>query len=194
MSHSLFSFTIKPSVLSKKNYLIYFLIIFFPFVATTGCRGNLGVAKEMLEPILPQEFECPYPSHETWQAVTTVVDSRITRFKGHVLVEHPMSFTISWIERLNTKSDNDEELVGNYESDQARRLHESEIFEVGETGIAITTVNLRETVNGSLMRVRRVYYGPLTQPRMVHSRGFFASLFQDLVNRELGANEGSKLL
>ena len=70
-------------------------------------------------------------------------------------------------------------------------FYECEVSEVGEGGIAITTVCVRSRKSGSLMRVRRVYYGPETQPRMVHSRGVFANHFHELVNKELGTNAGN---
>ena len=70
-----------------------------------------------------------------------------------------------------------------------KEFFESEVSEVGEGGIAITTVCVRPRSKGSLMRLRRVYYGRLTQPNMVHSRGIFANFFQGLVTQELGKRE-----
>lgn len=173
---------------------IDFLIIFLLFAATTSYAGNLGVAKEMLEPILPQEFEYTDQPQNVWQAVFDVVDSRITLTKGRVLAKDSVSHTISWIEQLDATLGEIDNSADDHKSGKGRPLHESEVLEVGQGGIAITTVSVRERSNGSLMRIRRVYYGRLTQPRMVHSRGFFANLFQDLVNQKLGINADYKVL
>jgi len=156
--------------------------------------GNLGVAKEMLEPIFPQEYLYTVHPQNVWNAASDIVDSRITRIKGRVLVRDSNNFIISWVEQVGITLEDREKLTNDHKSDKIRPIHECEVLEVGAEGVAITTVSIRNRHGGSLMRVRRVYHGRLTQPRMVHSRGVFANLFQKLVNQELGINADNKAL
>lgn len=160
----------------------------------TGCMGNLGVADEMLGPILSQEYIYHDQPQHVWQVVSNIIDSRITSIKGHILVRDSNNFTISWIERLDRTLEDSEKVTNDLILDKTKLLYENEVLEVGEGGTAITTVCIRKRSNGSLMHIRRVYYGRLTQPRMVHSRGVFASIFQELVNKELGINADKKTL
>ncbi len=172
---------------------VYFLILSLFSATLTGC-STLGVAEEMLTPIFSQEYSFPEQSQNVWQTVSDIVDSHITRSKGDVLVRDSNNHTISWIERLGTKLEKHEKIANYNKSDKIKPPHENEVLEVGKGGIAITTVCIRNSRNGSLMRIRRVYYGQLTQPRMVHSRGVFANHFQELVNKELSINAGNKTL
>ena len=171
-----------------------FFITFLFSATLTGCMGNLGVADEMLAPILSQEYTYYEQPQHVWQAASDIIDSHMTSIKGRVLVRDPDNFTISWFERLGRTLEYREKATNDLKSDKTKPFYESEVLEVGEGGVAITTVCIRKRNNGSLMRIRRVYYGPLTQPRMAHSRGVFAKLFQELVNKELGINADNKTL
>lgn len=186
---------IKMSVYSK---IIYFLILsLFPATFIVGMPNfgiagqNLGVAEELVAPIFSQEYSFPKQAQTVWQTASDIVASRITRNKGRVLVKDSNNLIISWSERLSIAVEDTEKIANDPKSDEIKEFYKSEIIEVGEGGIAFTTISVRNRSDGSLLRIRRVYYGQLTQPRMVHSRGVFANHFQELVSQELGINAGN---
>ncbi len=162
-----------------KGTLCFFITLFL-FVTTEKSVGDddLGVAKEMLEPILPQEYVFQYQAQNVWQTVSSIVITRIVRLKGRILVKNLNNLTISWVERIS--EENRQRLTT-----QQSLLYKNEIREVGEGGIAITTASVRDRLNGSLLRIRRVYYGKSTQPKMTHSRGSFANMFQALIDKKM---------
>lgn len=152
------------------------------YATLAECKGELGVAEEMMQPILSEEYSYPDNPQQVWQAAADIVDSRI---KCQVLVNDSNDLVISWIEHLGTMLEDSEKVADIHDADEMKDFFESEVSEVGEGGTAITTVCVRPRSNGSLMRIRRIYYGSKTQPNMVHSRGVFANFFQGLVAQEL---------
>ncbi len=147
------------------------------------CKENFGVGTEMLQPILPEEYEYKVPPQRVWQATADVVGSRTN---CQILVRDKDDFILSWIDYLHKTVEGSEKATDNHQSGKTEEFSKSEISEVGEDGIAITTVCIRPRIKGSLMRIRRVYYGSMTQPMMVHSRGVFANFFKELVAQKLG--------
>ena len=187
---------IKMSVYPK---IIYFLILsLFPATFIVGMPNlgiagqNLGVAEEMVAPIFSQEYSFPKQAQNVWQTASDIVASRIKHNNGRVLVKDSSNLIISWIERLGTAVEDREKVEYDPKSGKTMPPYKCEVLEVGEGGIAFTTISVRNRSNGSLLRIRRVYYGQLTQPNMVHSRGVFANHFQELVNRELGIDAAKK--
>ncbi|MCH7530091.1 hypothetical protein IIB50_03180 [Patescibacteria group bacterium] len=156
------------------------------YATLAECKGNLGVAEEMMQPILSEEYSYSDNPQHVWQAAADIVDSRI---KCQILVRDSNDLVISWIENLGTMLEDSGKVADIHKLDEMKEFFESEVSEVGEGGTAITTVCVRPRSKGSLMRLRRVYYGRLTQPNMVHSRGIFANFFQGLVTQELGKRE-----
>ena len=149
-------------------------------------EGNLDVAEEMMQPILSEEYSYPEQPQYVWQAAADIVDSRI---KCQILVRDSNNLVISWIEHLYATLEDSEKVGDIHKSDEMKDFFESEVSEVGEGGTAITTICVRPKSNGSLMRMRRIYYGSKTQPNMVHSRGVFANYFQVLIKQELSKRE-----
>ncbi len=171
---------IKMSLYKK---IICFLIVFVVSAVQAESKENFGVGEEMLQPIMPEEYAYSLPPHQVWQAADHIV---ATRIKAQILVKDSSNLILSWFERFETAIEDQEKDVGSNKPDKKRQIFETQLSEVGEGGMAITTVCVRPRSRGSLMRIRRVYYGPRTQPEMVHSRGVFANYFHELVSQKLG--------
>lgn len=181
--------------------IIYSLVLFVVLATLTGCeeeaKKNFGAANEMLHPCLPEEYEYSAQPQRVWQVAAEIAT---IRNKGHFLVRDSDDLIISWVERLNTTRDKSATVAGSHDPAAMSKLSQSEVSDVGEGGMAVTTIYIRPAGEGSLMSIRRVYYGRLTQPIMVHSRGDFANFFQGLVAQEVakqlileGENNGSSL-
>ena len=130
-------------MLVYKSMFCFFITLLL-FVTTSKSFGDddLGVAKEMLYPTLPQEYVFQNRAQNVWQTVLAIVNTRVVRLKGRILVNNLNSFTISWIERIGVE--NHQKLTA-----QQSHLYKNEEREVGNEGMAITTVSVRDRPNGS---------------------------------------------
>ena len=156
------------------------------FATGAGCGNNLGISEEQLQPCLSDECIYSASPQEVWHAAADVVAGRPDK---HILVNDADNRVISWVEHLSVEQDG--RRIDSRDHSGAKNSGDAEIEEVGEGGVAISTIVVRPWNDSTLMRLRRVYYGRLTQPMFVHSRGDFADLFQEQVAQRLGGRETS---
>ena len=104
-----------------------------------------------------------------------------SREKGRTLIHDSENYVYSWSEKLNSYPDKAmlKKIHDNPEDIDEIRSYET--YEVGEGGIVISTICLRPFNKGTIMRVRRVYYGQKTQPMIAYSRGDFAHLLNQKI-------------
>lgn len=164
---------------------VLLLVLLLPFISA-GCSSNLGAAAEQLQPFWPETYSYTASVAETWDAVERVVDLHISQH-GRVLVMDSDRRVATWVEELEVGPEVRRRKKKEAGESAIVSLRRSEANEVGDGGVAITTVMVSQFGEGSRMRLRRSYYGRLTRPVMVHSRGEFAHCFHDLMNRELSA-------
>jgi hypothetical protein len=165
------------------GYFAFCLILSTLTIAAAVHGGSLGVGSEMFEPIYPEEYVFGERPQIVWQ---TVIDILASSPNSRIHFKDQDNLIVSWSEHLNASIEDRKNDVRDRNLDRAKRLYADEVREVGKGGVAFTTVCIRKQNTGSLIRIRRVYYGQLTQPRLAHSRGVFANLFCDLLRQKLG--------
>lgn len=178
---------LKVTLMKACSKKVTVLLVLLLLLVLTGCSSNLGAAKEQLQPFWPETYLYATSPAEAWVAVKKAVDLHVGQY-GRVLVKDSDNQIVTWVEHLEVGPDaGRRRKKKDPEESPFVILRRSEVKEVGDGGLAITTVMLSPFGEGSKMRVRRSYYGRLTCPLMVHSRGEFAHLFHDLVSKELAA-------
>ncbi len=147
-----------------------------------GCVGNLGVADEMLYPALPEEYSFSTNPQRVWQSAKEVVTELS---QAQLLASDSDGMIMSWVEKIQAISEKIQDIPAADAVLSPEQLKQFEVKEVGDGATAVTTIYVRAMETGALMRIRRVYYGTLTQPMLAHSRGGFAKNFVEKLKAKL---------
>lgn len=145
-----------------------------------GC-GGIGVAKEQLLDTPPSIYQLEATPDRVWHSVRA---ESIERPGHRMLVDDSSQRLLSWFEDASTWS---ALAVEGSASDQ--ELYAQILDDIGNDGVALTTVQILGEGEPSRMRVRRVYYGSGTQPYIGQARGRFATALADRVRQRLSRTE-----
>jgi hypothetical protein len=182
---------------------IFGLFVFFCLSARGQAPSSL--AKEMLQTTYPEEFLFTASPENVWQALSEEI--KVIPNK-RILVSEADDMVLSWVELPDQTTSalkpapkpapvfsasrsgrtlpvaTSETKTHIFTNDLAG-LRETEIMEVGEDRVAVTTVIVLAAPKGSIVRFRRIYYGSHTQPRIAHSTGAFESWLATRLSKRL---------
>jgi hypothetical protein len=177
-----------------------------------SAQAPSSLAKEMLQTTYPEEFFFTAAPRDVWQALSEEV-----KLISHtrVLVSETNDLILSWVELPDQQTTAPkpkprpatvapanrngqimpEEPVAPkipLSTNDLVRLKETEVSEVGQDRVAVTTAMIMPAPKGSIVRLRRIYYGSHTQPRIAHSTGAFECWLIGRLSGRLSPQTGVK--
>jgi len=166
----------RRNVVQKRIQMIgrtrrFVFVLFGAMLIAFAAEAETG--RDMLQASSPDEFLINVSAAKLWVALEREVKADVA---ARILVRNSEVLVLSWAVRIS------ESRAWAASGD----LKKNELAEVGQNGIALTTVCLVPSKAGTVMRIRRAYYGEISQPLLFHSRGVFESAFSKRLAQSLG--------